>query len=177
MGAVGGLALALLLVGVGLASCPSRTPAAGGRRTAGGTRSVRDGRRDDQRSTRPPRSTTNGSVPNSQPPPSRARSHSCDSRPARRRFSLRPRRLASSAGASSAAVSNSVAGAEQPSSRPAGSRRLAQAQAQQEPSSLLAVLPGEGVGKLIATVSPLLIGLLVAALVYGAYARRQDASS
>jgi len=50
-------------------------------------------------------------------------------------------------------------------------------QGQQKPSSLLAVLPGESVGSLIATVSPLLIGLLVAALVYGAYARRQDSSS
>jgi len=51
------------------------------------------------------------------------------------------------------------------------------AQGQQKPSSLLAALPGESVGSLIATVSPLLIGLLVAALVYGAYARRQDSSS
>ncbi|HEV2389182.1 MAG TPA: hypothetical protein VGS04_00510 [Nitrososphaerales archaeon] len=50
-------------------------------------------------------------------------------------------------------------------------------QAQQKPSSLLAVLPGESVGSLIATVSPLLIGLLVAALFYGAYARRQDSGS
>lgn len=49
-------------------------------------------------------------------------------------------------------------------------------QVQQKPSSLLAVLPGESVGSLIATISPLLIGLLVAALFYGAYARRQDSS-
>ena len=48
---------------------------------------------------------------------------------------------------------------------------------EQKPSSLLAVLPGESVGSLIATVSPLLIGLLVAALFYGAYARRQDSAS
>ena len=47
----------------------------------------------------------------------------------------------------------------------------------QKPSSLLAVLPGESAGRVIATVSPLLVGLLVAALVYGAYARRQDSSS
>ncbi len=50
-------------------------------------------------------------------------------------------------------------------------------QGQQRPSSLLAVLPGESVGSLIATVSPLLVGLLVAALVYGAYVRRQDSAS
>jgi hypothetical protein len=47
----------------------------------------------------------------------------------------------------------------------------------QRPSSLLAALPGEGIGTLLGTVSPLLIGLLVAVLVYGAYARRQDAPS
>lgn len=47
----------------------------------------------------------------------------------------------------------------------------------QKPSSLLAVLPGESAGRVIATVSPLLVGLLIAALVYGAYARRQDSSS
>jgi len=39
------------------------------------------------------------------------------------------------------------------------------------------VLPGEGVGSVIATLSPILVGLLIAALVYGAYTRRQDASS
>jgi hypothetical protein len=49
--------------------------------------------------------------------------------------------------------------------------------ARQEPGSLLAVLPAEGAGRVVATVSPLLIGLLVAALVYGAYARRQDSAS
>jgi hypothetical protein len=48
---------------------------------------------------------------------------------------------------------------------------------QQRPKSLLTVLPGESVGSLIATLSPLLIGLLVAALIYGAYSRRQDSSS
>jgi len=47
----------------------------------------------------------------------------------------------------------------------------------QRPSSLLTVLPGEGVGSVIATLSPILVGLLIAALVYGAYTRRQDASS
>lgn len=47
----------------------------------------------------------------------------------------------------------------------------------QRPDSLLAVIPGEGAASLVGTVSPLLIGLLVAALVYAAYSRRQDASS
>jgi hypothetical protein len=45
------------------------------------------------------------------------------------------------------------------------------------PDSLLAVIPGEGAASLVGTVSPLLIGLLMAALVYSAYSRRQDASS
>ena len=47
----------------------------------------------------------------------------------------------------------------------------------QRPGSLLTVLPGESVGNLLATLSPLIIGLLVAALIYGAYSRRQNASS
>jgi hypothetical protein len=48
---------------------------------------------------------------------------------------------------------------------------------QQRPNSLLTVLPGESVGNLTATLSPLLIGLLVAVLIYSAYSRRQDSSS
>jgi hypothetical protein len=48
---------------------------------------------------------------------------------------------------------------------------------QQRPGSLLTILPGEGIGGLLATISPLLVGLLVAALVYGAYTRRQDSPS
>jgi hypothetical protein len=51
------------------------------------------------------------------------------------------------------------------------------AQAQHAPDSLLAVLPGESAGNLVGTLSPLLVGLVVAALVYAAYSRRQDASS
>jgi hypothetical protein len=47
----------------------------------------------------------------------------------------------------------------------------------QRPDSLLAVLPGESSASLLGTVSPLLLGLVVAALVYAAYSRRQDASS
>jgi hypothetical protein len=50
-------------------------------------------------------------------------------------------------------------------------------QPQQRPNSLLAVLPGESVGNLVATLSPLLVGLLVAVLIYSAYSRRQDSSS
>jgi hypothetical protein len=46
--------------------------------------------------------------------------------------------------------------------------------ASQRPDSFLAVLPAEGAGSLLATVSPLLVGLLVAALVFAAYSRRQD---
>ncbi len=49
--------------------------------------------------------------------------------------------------------------------------------ATQRPSSLLTVLPGESLASLLATLSPLIVGLLVAALVYGAYTRRQDSSS
>jgi len=73
-----------------------------------------------------------------------------------------------------AGAASSLSGA---SNQAQGGATVAGTQAQQEPSSLLAVLPGEGAGKVIATVSPLLIGLLVAALVYGANARRQDSSS
>jgi hypothetical protein len=47
----------------------------------------------------------------------------------------------------------------------------------QRPNSLLTVLPGESVGNLITTLSPLLVGLLVAVLIYTAYSRRQDSSS
>ncbi|MDA4116133.1 MAG: hypothetical protein OK442_06225 [Thaumarchaeota archaeon] len=75
------------------------------------------------------------------------------------------------AGAGAASSLSSASNEAQGGATPAGT------QAQQEPSSLLAVLPGEGAGRMIATVSPLLVGLLVAALVYGAYARRQDSSS
>jgi len=39
------------------------------------------------------------------------------------------------------------------------------------------VLPGESAGSFLATISPLLVGFLVAALIYGAYSRRQDSSS
>ncbi len=42
------------------------------------------------------------------------------------------------------------------------------------PGSLLTNLPGQTVGGLLATLSPLLVGLLVGALVYTAYLRRQD---
>lgn len=73
-----------------------------------------------------------------------------------------------------AGAASSLSGA---SSQVQGGATAAGTQAQREPSSLLAALPGEGAGRVVATVSPLLIGLLVAALVYGAYARRQDSSS
>jgi len=49
--------------------------------------------------------------------------------------------------------------------------------ATQRPDSLLAVLPSQSEASLVGTISPLLLGLLVAALVYAAYSRRQDASS
>jgi hypothetical protein len=45
------------------------------------------------------------------------------------------------------------------------------------PDSLLAVIPGESAASLVGTFSPLLLGVLVAALVYSAYSRRQDAAS
>ena len=46
----------------------------------------------------------------------------------------------------------------------------------QRPASALAALPVEGAGAVLSAVSPLLIGLLVAGLVYGAYLRRQDSA-
>lgn len=48
------------------------------------------------------------------------------------------------------------------------------ATAEQLPESFLAALPGEGIGALLATISPLIFGFLVAALIYAAYSRRQD---
>jgi hypothetical protein len=48
--------------------------------------------------------------------------------------------------------------------------------AQQRPSSLLVSLPGESLGSLLLALSPLLLGLLLAGAVYGAYSRRQRAS-
>ncbi len=45
------------------------------------------------------------------------------------------------------------------------------------PSSTLSMLPAEGVATLVVTLAPVLIGLVLAAAVYGVYARRQDASS
>jgi hypothetical protein len=76
------------------------------------------------------------------------------------------------AGANAASTSSAPSNQVQ-----SGSTAPSGAPGQQKPSSLLAVLPGESVGSLIATVSPLLIALLVAGLVYGAYTRRQDSSS
>jgi len=81
------------------------------------------------------------------------------------------------------ATSNPVSGAANPqlnAPESVGVAPVAAAstgQAQPRPDSLLAVLPGESVGSLIATISPLLVALLIAGLVYGAYVRRQDASS
>jgi hypothetical protein len=74
------------------------------------------------------------------------------------------------------ASSNALTASNPPSVQGAGSPYSC-GQQQQRPSSLLAVLPGESVGSLIATISPLLVGLLVAVLIYGAYTRRQDSSS
>lgn len=50
------------------------------------------------------------------------------------------------------------------------------APAAQRPDSSLAAFPGESPGTILSMLSPLLAGLLVAALVYGAYSRRQDSS-
>jgi len=50
-------------------------------------------------------------------------------------------------------------------------------QALQRPASLLGALQRESVTNLIGVMSPLLLGLLVGALVYGAYARRLDSST
>jgi hypothetical protein len=43
-------------------------------------------------------------------------------------------------------------------------------------SSRLSTLPAEGVGQLAVTVSPLLVGLVVAGLLYGLYTKRQDSA-
>jgi hypothetical protein len=68
-------------------------------------------------------------------------------------------------------------GADNPSFQHPGGIAPSLTLQQARPGSLLTALPGESVGSLIATLSPLIIGLLVAALIYGAYSRRQDSSS
>jgi hypothetical protein len=73
-----------------------------------------------------------------------------------------------------AASTTTAAGASAPSrvaGLPSGAEQTPR------PGSLLSALPGESVASLIATISPLLVGLVVAVLIYGAYSRRQDSSS
>ncbi len=79
--------------------------------------------------------------------------------------------VSSSASASSPALSDSNRPVIQGGLSAAGG-----APGQQRPNSALTALPGESIGSLLATLSPLLIGLLVAVLIYGAYSRRQDSS-
>jgi hypothetical protein len=74
-------------------------------------------------------------------------------------------------------VAPSAAGAPNSSSSAGGPATFSKANiaATQRPDSLLAVLPSESEASLVGTISPLLLGLLAAALVYAAYSRRQDA--
>lgn len=76
-----------------------------------------------------------------------------------------------------AAIYASSTASQTSSSITPGTTTTSSLQAQQRPASLLGALPGEGVTNLIGTISPLIVGLLVAALVYAAYVRRQDWSS
>jgi hypothetical protein len=84
----------------------------------------------------------------------------------------------SSATASSSSSSNQDNGPAPAGVGASGSVVPVQTQQQQSaPNSLLVSLPQEGAGNLLATFSPLLVGLIVALLIYGAFTRRQDSSS
>lgn len=150
-GAVGGLALALLLVGVASFLPQTNSPLNTASTPQGSAQSVTS-------AVLATSTTTNGSA---------------------QFIAGVPGEQIAGIGAPAAASSNTTtppAGASAASVH-GGLAAASGTQGQQKPSSLLAVIPGESVGSLIATVSPLLIGLLVAALVHGAYVRRQDSAS
>ncbi len=71
--------------------------------------------------------------------------------------------------------SSSASGASQ--ATPASLGSLAVVPQVPRPSSTLSMLPAEGVATLVVTLAPVVIGLALAVLVYGVYARREDASS
>jgi hypothetical protein len=83
--------------------------------------------------------------------------------------------MASSTATVAASTTSRASGASTPAAQ--GGFSASSGAQQQKPNSLLTVLPGEGAASLFTTLSPLVLGLLVAALVYGAYTRRQDSSS
>ncbi len=76
------------------------------------------------------------------------------------------------AGADAAAKTSTRSETNSSSSSSAGGA----AQGQKVPDSLLATMPGQSAGSLLAALSPIFVGLLVAVLVYGASTRRQGSS-
>jgi hypothetical protein len=166
-GAVGGLALALLLVGV-----VSFLPQSGATLLAGSTRGQTQPNSALATTTNVPATTT--STCTASPAPQTP----CVPGPA---FSLSTNStavLGGLAASGNAAVSSSSSlSPPADGSAPPAAASAGKGATPQKPSSLITALPGEGVGTLLATLSPLFIGLLVAALVYGAYTRRQDAQS
>jgi hypothetical protein len=79
-------------------------------------------------------------------------------------------------GAANVARAPQSAGAAPPASSKAAAGPLTVNAKGARPDSLLAVLPGESASGVLETVSPLILGVLVALLIYGVYSRRQDAS-
>lgn len=161
-GAVGGLALALLLVVLASLLPQASGPLNAASTQQGGAHSVMTTLTTSAQATS---RTTNGSSQSMVAPP--GAQVAGNSSPAASSSS----ETTTAASASASTVAPGADNQFQAGLAPSGGTQPV------EPSSLLAALPGESVGSFIATVSPLLIGLLVAALFYGAYARRQDSAS
>jgi hypothetical protein len=182
-GALGGLALALLVVGAGaLGPQPSDQVITSAHPPAvlGAAGSVGSSMANTSESSGGSGSTTTISTPNASSPTSVASAQSSpSSAPYVGNFasSATPKKstmTTSSPASQSSSSGSSVAVA--PGQQPQGvvGTQPALSTAPHRPDSLLAAIPGEGVSTLLGTLSPLIVGLLVAALVYGAYSRRQD---
>jgi len=94
--------------------------------------------------------------------------------------SINPTLQNTSSGVAALGSPNSSASTSSSPSTPAAITNLpnsvvpSQPNSAQRPDSLLSAMPGEGASTLVGTLSPLLFGLVIAGLVYGAYSRRQD---
>ena len=163
-GALGGLALALLVVGAG-ALTPQASPQNGATSGVGAFGCYTCPIPSSSNTTHQTCTNTIAcQVPTQSPPPT----------------SINPTLQNTSSGVAALASPNSSASTSSSSSTPAAITNLpnsvvpSQPNAAQRPDSLLSAMPGEGVSTLLGTLSPLLVGLVIAGLVYGAYSRRQD---
>ncbi|HVC27507.1 MAG TPA: hypothetical protein VND40_05045 [Nitrososphaerales archaeon] len=165
-GAVGGLALALLLVGVASFLPPSNNPLQTSLTPQGGPSF---GGAASATTTSQALSTSTTTAPAQNAPPGAQNEVVAPASTTTVTAATTTTTVAEGAGPITAPLSAGNASVR--------SGPTASSGATQRPSSLLTALPGESVASLLATLSPLIIGFLVAALVYGAYARRQDSSS